>query len=174
MSVPDEGGEIQSRVYLKDVVGAVASEHYFVVGDALQQENTIHVCDGGWYLGATQLTVICILQLKNGYVVVGVSTCTDFESFDSGIARKIAYDDALKQVWELLEYEHRSKLKLEEGLTALEQERDQLLVRFQKLSDQVNTDMFTSLGSREQQDLSDQLMVMEHYLNILNSRISRQ
>ena len=62
------------------------------------------------------LLTICIVKLENGYTVTGQSACADPANFDPEIGRKIAYDNALKEVWPLEGYLLRQRLH-EQGVT---------------------------------------------------------
>lgn len=57
----------------------------------------------------TPLTV-CALQLKNGFMVVGKSAPASPENFDADLGKKIAKEDARKQIWALEGYRLRSYL----------------------------------------------------------------
>jgi hypothetical protein len=56
------------------------------------------------------LLTICIIQLRNGYKVVGKSACAnpDIYNYDKGM--KVAYDDAYQQIWPLEGYLLKQKL----------------------------------------------------------------
>lgn len=56
------------------------------------------------------LLTLCILQLKNGFTVVGKSACASPENFNEELGRKIARQDAVNQCWPLLGYALREKL----------------------------------------------------------------
>jgi hypothetical protein len=47
---------------------------------------------------------LCILTLRNGFLVTGESSCVSVENFDSDIGRELAYKDAVKKVWLLEGY----------------------------------------------------------------------
>jgi len=47
---------------------------------------------------------VCMLTLKNGYNTTGVSACASPENFDEEIGRKIAHDNAVKEIWSLEGY----------------------------------------------------------------------
>jgi hypothetical protein len=55
---------------------------------------------------------ICVLQLDNGYVVVGKSAPTDPANYDEELGEQFAYEDALRQVWPLEAYLLRETLSL--------------------------------------------------------------
>ena len=49
-------------------------------------------------------TTLCMLVLENGYTIKGLSACVDESEFDLNIGRKIAFEDALRQIWPLEGY----------------------------------------------------------------------
>lgn len=59
--------------------------------------------------GLKQLTV-CILVLRNGFTVVGESSCASPENFDAELGRKLARENAVKKVWPLMGYALKERL----------------------------------------------------------------
>ena len=53
---------------------------------------------------------VCELTLKNGFTVRGESAVVFIENFDEGIGRKVARDNAEKEVWQLLGFRLREEL----------------------------------------------------------------
>ena len=53
---------------------------------------------------------LCVLVLKNGYVVTGESACASPSNYDEAIGHKIARDNARNKIWALEGYVLRSKL----------------------------------------------------------------
>ena len=49
-------------------------------------------------------TTLCQLTLENGYTVNGHSACVDPTEFDLNLGRKIAFEDAVRQIWPLEGY----------------------------------------------------------------------
>lgn len=49
-------------------------------------------------------STLCILTLENGYTIKGLSACVDPAEFDLNMGRKIAFEDALRQIWPLEGY----------------------------------------------------------------------
>jgi hypothetical protein len=45
---------------------------------------------------------ICILVLDNGFTVIGKSAPVNTENFNAELGLKLAYDDAIRQVWPLM------------------------------------------------------------------------
>tara|TARA_R110000868_G_scaffold102049_5_gene280983 strand:+ start:1603 stop:2430 length:828 start_codon:yes stop_codon:yes gene_type:complete len=58
----------------------------------------------------TPLLTLCVIELQNGFVVVGKSAAADPENFNAELGQKIAYEDALSQVWPLEGYLLRERL----------------------------------------------------------------
>lgn len=92
------------RITPNDVEGNIVSEHFFRASDgvagATGQDSPIELC----------LLTFCVLVLKNGFTVHGVSACASPENFDEQIGRKIARANALEAIWPLMGYELRTKL----------------------------------------------------------------
>jgi hypothetical protein len=57
-----------------------------------------------------QCLTICVLTLNNGYTIIGKSACASPENYDPELGRKIAREDARRQIWALEGYLLRSKL----------------------------------------------------------------
>ena len=53
---------------------------------------------------------ICLLTMKNGFTIVGKSAPADPANFNADLGAKLAYEDAVRQVWPLMGYELKSKL----------------------------------------------------------------
>lgn len=55
-------------------------------------------------------TTVCQLTLDNGFTVEGLSACVSIENFDAAIGEKIAKDNAVNQVWQLLGFRLQDQL----------------------------------------------------------------
>jgi hypothetical protein len=53
---------------------------------------------------------ICVLRLKNGFLVTGESAATDAENYDQDLGKKVARQNAVAKVWPLLGFRLRDKL----------------------------------------------------------------
>jgi len=49
-------------------------------------------------------STLCMLTMENGYTIKGLSACVDVANFDMNIGRKIAFEDAMRQIWPLEGY----------------------------------------------------------------------
>lgn len=99
------------RVTPAELQANIASAHYFIASDAIQQPLTVHEpAQEGWFLGSTQLLTICVIQLRNGFTVTGESACASPENFDAEMGRKIARQNAEQKIWPLMGYELKQRL----------------------------------------------------------------
>lgn len=48
--------------------------------------------------------LICVLQVENGFVLVGKAGAVDPENYDEKLCKQYAYEDALRQMWPLEAY----------------------------------------------------------------------
>ncbi|MEI6282790.1 MAG: Gp49 family protein [Alphaproteobacteria bacterium] len=53
---------------------------------------------------------ICVLVMKNGFTVVGKSACASPENYNEEVGRRVAREDAVKQIWALEGYQLRTRL----------------------------------------------------------------
>ena len=145
------GADRAPRITPADIEGAIEYEVYFngadglrlayLVSDPDEPEERVRknsICEGlstRSYSGACldidgnthvpqplKLLTFCVLVLRNGFTVTGQSACASPENFDAEIGRKVARQDAVRQVWPLLGYALRDKLHASE--TAIEPGRD--------------------------------------------------
>jgi hypothetical protein len=49
-------------------------------------------------------TMVCEMELKNGFTVLGVSSCVSKENFNQEIGEKISRENARDKIWELEGY----------------------------------------------------------------------
>ncbi len=111
-------GKTAARITPADIEANIASEHYFTAaqGDAKAME------DGAFVNGSLNgeqlrsvpaplaLLTICVLVLRNRFMVTGESACASPENFDAKIGRDIARGHALDKIRPLLGYELRTRL----------------------------------------------------------------
>lgn len=62
-------------------------------------------------------STLCMLTMENGYTVKGLSACVDAANFNMDIGRKIAFEDAMKQIWPLEGYLLAERMHDERELT---------------------------------------------------------
>lgn len=72
------------------------------------------------YLRGPGTLTFAILTLENGFQVTGKSACASPENFDAELGKKIAFDDAYRQIWPLEGYLLKQALFLQEQESAKE------------------------------------------------------
>lgn len=72
------------------IANEIESEHYRNLGGALKQT------------GPTANVTLCVFVLKNGFVIIGKSACVNSENFNEDLGRKLAREDAVRQMWPYL------------------------------------------------------------------------
>ena len=60
-------------------------------------------------------TTICQITLKNGYTLIGTSSCVDPKQYNQALGEKYAYEKAFEQLWALEGYLLRQR-RYEAGL----------------------------------------------------------
>ena len=73
--------------------------------DKLTPTDISAVVTGDMYFNPTHTTLtVCVVTTKNGGTVVGQSACVSPENFDVEIGRKLAFENATNQLWQLEGY----------------------------------------------------------------------
>src|SRR5262245_56386825 len=85
------------RVRLEDIENGI-DERYDLLGGDLVKD------------AALETFSLCILKMKNGFVVVGKSAPVSSENFNRELGRQFAYEDAVRQLWPLMGFALRDKL----------------------------------------------------------------
>ena len=113
------------RVTPAGIEANIASEHYFTAGEGVigafaAGEFDSHSSDVVILrrdIASTEvlkpslnLLTFCVLVLRNGFTVYGASACASPENFNAEIGRRIARENAEREIWPLMGYELRSKL----------------------------------------------------------------
>lgn len=66
------------------------------------------------YLYDDMLT-ICVLTMSNGFKVVGTSACASPENYVKEVGDRVAFNDALRQLWAFEGYRLRERLAFGEA-----------------------------------------------------------
>ncbi len=61
-------------------------------------------------------TTACLLELSNGFAVLGKSACVHADFFDIAIGQKVAREDAVRQIWQLEGYLMKERMHEYENL----------------------------------------------------------
>ena len=101
-------GATAPRVSLADMEGKIVATHFFSAGRALELLSR----DGQPFHIEPSLhsLTICILVMKNGFTIIGKSAPASPENFDADKGERLAYEDAIKQLWPLEGYALRERL----------------------------------------------------------------
>jgi hypothetical protein len=102
-------GLTAARVTPADIEANIVSEHYFTAEDGV--DGAAMKCDRVVELpAALKLLTICVLVLRNGYVVHGVSACASPENFNAELGQRIARENAVREMWPLMGYALKQQL----------------------------------------------------------------
>ena len=94
------------RVSLASMEAKIAARYDFTADTAVR-EAPVH--------GTLKLLSICILVMKNGFSVIGKSAPASAANFNAELGRKLAYEDAIRQLWPLEGYALRERLLMSGG-----------------------------------------------------------
>ncbi len=90
------------RVALADIEAAIAARHDLTADKAVGEGAPVH--------DQLKLLSICLLVMKNGFTVIGKSAPASAANFNAALGRKLAYEDALRQLWPLMGFALRDRL----------------------------------------------------------------
>ena len=120
-----KGANVAPRITPADIEDNIASEHYFTAGEGVigafvagefgaRGGDTVAVrrdiASPEVLKQSLNLLTFCVLVLRNGFTVYGASACASPENFNAEIGRRIARENAEREIWPLMGYELRSKL----------------------------------------------------------------
>jgi hypothetical protein len=94
---------IAPRVSLADMEAAIVGRFDVMADEAVQ---TVAVGE----LASLKLFSICVLVMRNGFVVIGKSAPASADNFNPELGKKLAYEDAVRQLWPLMGYALRDML----------------------------------------------------------------
>lgn len=87
---------IAPRVSLQSMLDKIKARHDFTADTALG--------DGVPVPDELKLLSICLLVMQNGFVLIGKSAPASAANFNAELGRKLAYEDAIRQLWPLEGY----------------------------------------------------------------------
>ncbi len=88
---------VAPRVTLADI-NATIKDTYYISGAA--------------FSGKARHTIltICMVELHNGFTIIGKSAPASPENFNEEFGKKLAYEDCIRQLWPLMGFALREKL----------------------------------------------------------------
>lgn len=105
-------GRTAPRVSLPDIEANIVEQYFFTADKAADMPSTVCVGEQVFPNGAHPLSLltICLIVTRNGFTIIGKSAPASAENFDADLGRKLAYEDAVRQLWPLMGYAFREKL----------------------------------------------------------------
>lgn len=88
---------VAPRVTLESIEQAIGSTDWFVLAGATGNSDHAY-------------TTICVVTMKNGFIVIGHSTPASQANFNAEFGKKLAYENCIRQLWPLMGFELRSQL----------------------------------------------------------------
>lgn len=157
----------------EDIEGYVKSEHYFNAHDAVSFNK-----DGERIAAPEELTLLtfCVIVLKNGFTLTGISACADPRKYNKEIGEKVARADALNKAWPLMGYVLRSQLAGMSGLLEPEGYKDRARRELVELQDRIaklRTFLASEVPTEMREDLEGQLDGMVIYESHLSRRVKQ-
>lgn len=99
------------RITPEDIEANIVDEYYFTAEDGYRGSRlNLPVDQIMRTVPPLNLLTFCVLVLRNGFTVTGESACASPENFDAEIGRKIARQNAVNKIWQLMGYELRTKI----------------------------------------------------------------
>ena len=107
------GADKAPRVTPAALKDEIVSEHYFTAADGVIGQQAIKTIEDAWDIEAPaplHLLTFCVLILRNGFTVHGVSACASPENYNKEIGERIARENAEREIWPLLGFRLRDEL----------------------------------------------------------------
>jgi len=98
-------GRTAPRVSLDDIKANIDTQLFFTGAEAAQAFGA-----HGAYPSSLRVLTVCMLVLRNGFTIIGKAAPASEDNFDAALGCKLAYEDAVRQVWPLMGYELRERL----------------------------------------------------------------
>ena len=106
----DKGPRVTSAALQAEIVSA----HFFTAYQGAKAELQSDGVAANAYeeigMQPLKLLTFCVLVLRNGFTVHGVSACASPENYNEEIGQRIARENAEREIWPLLGYALREKL----------------------------------------------------------------
>ncbi len=97
-------GRTAPRVSLSDIKTKIISEYYYNAGDLARSfKHPEHA--------SLDVLTICLVVLDNGFTIIGKSAPASADNFDEALGQKLAYEDAVRQIWPLMGFALREHLQ---------------------------------------------------------------
>ena len=94
---------VAPRVSLAGMMDKISGEYYFTADKAVE-------AIGAPSLPSLCLLTVCIIVMQNGFTIIGKSAPASAANFNADLGRKLAHEDAIRQLWPLEGYLLRSTI----------------------------------------------------------------
>lgn len=106
------------RVTLESMKEKIATVIYFTGGEAAyigEQPTYQEFIDGDLEVQrrvrtCLEIMTICLVVMKTGFIIIGKSAPAAPENYNQELGRKFAYEDCIRQLWQLEGYALRERL----------------------------------------------------------------
>lgn len=105
---------VAPRVSLSDIESAIAYRFDINAAETVGALSG-HVVEpsGKSSMDALSLLSVCFLVMRNGFTIIGKSAPASPENFNAELGKKLAYEDAVRQIWPLMGFALRDRLAAE-------------------------------------------------------------
>lgn len=109
--------DVQSST-IEGLESLIAETHYINLGDVVENNESFinsGEVENSEGIDRLKMITLCVLVLKNGFVVTGKSGCNDSSKYTAEAGQKFSRLDAISQMWALDGYYNREKARVENG-----------------------------------------------------------
>lgn len=99
---------VAPRVSLASMEAKIAAKYEFL-GTDIDVTHKVK-SDGSCARDSLAVLSLCILVMENGFTIIGKSAPASAANFNAELGRKLAYEDAIRQLWPLEGYALRDRL----------------------------------------------------------------
>jgi Phage protein (N4 Gp49/phage Sf6 gene 66) family len=89
------------RVSLASMEAKIAHKYEFTADKIVDETD---------YPPVLRILSVCVLVMRNGFTVIGKAAPASADNFNRDLGKKLAYEDAIRQLWPLEGYALREKL----------------------------------------------------------------
>ncbi len=93
-------GRTAPRVSLQDIESSIAAVHYRSGAECIGHTNA----------SILRILTVCFVIMENGFIVIGKAAPASPDNYDAKLGEKLAYEDAVRQIWPLMGFELRQRL----------------------------------------------------------------
>lgn len=105
-------GRTAPRVSLTDIEGAIERMFFINGGEAalIFDQHTPRNGPLDPEIASLRVLTICLVVMTNGFTIIGKSAPASADNFDPALGEKLAYEDAVRQIWPLMGFALRDRL----------------------------------------------------------------